>query len=225
MSDSGHKTTHTEVEEFLRDHPEFFLSRDSILSEIELPHESGSAVSLVERQVSVLRARSRDLRNRLNSLLETARENDRLFNRTQDLVLALLEAESLDGIATTLQSSLRDDYQVDINSLILLGSAEQLGSVNAHVVAASDAKDQIGTLLSSNKATCGALRESEMAFLFPDSPKNIGSAAVAPLQQGATFGLLAIGSYDPDKYRSSMGTMFLTYIANVLNRVVPRFLP
>lgn len=227
--------SHEEVEMFMRDHPDFFMSRDGLLSELNLPHESGSAISLVERQVSVLRDRSRDLRKRLSHLLETARENDRLFHKTQDLVLGLLEAKSLDEVCTTVQSSLRDAYQVDTNSLILFGTAEKFGSVNAHVVSFEAAVEKVGVMIQTNKATCGALRESEMAFLFPDSfregkPRSVGSAAVAPLQfygggTHGTFGLLAIGSYDPDRYRSSMGTLFLSYIAEVLNRVLPRHLP
>jgi uncharacterized protein YigA (DUF484 family) len=222
--------THEEVEVFLRDHPDFFMSRDGLLSELNLPHESGSAISLVERQVSVLRERSRDLRKRLGHLLDTARENDRLFLKTQDLVLGLLEAKSLDEICTTVQSTLRDAYQVDTNSLILFGSPEKFGALNARVVSFEEAAKHAGSIIQTNKATCGALREVEMAFLFPDNPRSVGSAAVAPLQQyGAgsqgTFGLLAIGSFDPDRYRSSMGTLFLSYIAEVLNRIIPKHLP
>lgn len=217
--------THEEVELFLRDHPDFFMSRDGLLTELNLPHESGSAISLVERQVSVLRERSRDLRKRLGQLLDTARENDRLFLKTQDLVLGLLEAKSLDEIITTVQSTLRDAYQVDTNALILFGAPQQFGHINAHIVTLEDARTTIGNLIHTNKATCGALRETEMAFLFPDTPRSVGSAAVAPLQHTTTFGLLAIGSFDPDRYRSSMGTLFLSYIAEVLNRVIPPFLP
>jgi uncharacterized protein YigA (DUF484 family) len=222
--------THEEVELFLRDHPDFFLSRNGLLADLNLPHESGSAVSLVERQVSVLRERSRDLRKRLSDLLETARENDRLFQKTQDLVLGLLEAENLDDVATTVQSSLRDAYQVDTNALILFGNPEHLSHVNARVVPIDEAHRHVGVIMNSNKAICGVLREAEMAFLFPDTPRSVGSAAVTPLQNYASghqgpIGLLAIGSFDPDRYRSSMGTLFLSYIAEVLNRILPRHLP
>lgn len=222
--------SHEEVEAFLRDHPDFFMSRDSLLSELNLPHESGSAISLVERQVSVLRDRSRDLRKRLGLLLDTARENDRLFHKTQDLVLGLLEAKNLDEVCTTVQSTLRDVYQVDTNSLILFGDPAAFSGVNALVLRHEEAAARIGTILNNNKATCGALREAEMAFLFPQAPRSVGSAAVAPLMHygdGAQgmFGLLAIGSFDPDRYRSSMGTLFLSYIGEVLNRVIPPHLP
>jgi uncharacterized protein YigA (DUF484 family) len=217
--------THEDVELFLRNYPDFFVSRDSLLSEMSLPHDSGSAISLVERQVAVLRDRGHDLRRRLSQLLDTARENDRLFQKTQQLVLGLLEAQSLDELANTLQSTLRDVYQVDTNSLLLFGEAKNFPSVNARIVTLAGAQENIGVLLNSDKPTCGVLRENEVAFLFPGSPGSVGSAVVAPLQQNGTpFGLLAIGSFDADRYRSSMGTLFVAYIAEVLDRIVPRYL-
>jgi uncharacterized protein len=36
-------------------------------------------------------------------------------------------------------------------------------------------------------------------------------------------GVLAIGSPDPQHYKSSLGTLFLNYVAEVLSRVLPRF--
>ncbi|MCY1563071.1 hypothetical protein D9M68_1005550 [compost metagenome] len=36
-------------------------------------------------------------------------------------------------------------------------------------------------------------------------------------------GVLAIGSPDPQHYKSSLGTLFLGYVAEVLARVLPRF--
>jgi uncharacterized protein YigA (DUF484 family) len=218
--------THEDVELFLRDYPDFFVSRDSLLSELSLPHESGAAISLVERQVSVLRDRGHDLRRRLSQLLDAARENDRLFQKTQQLVLSLLEARSLDELANTLQSTLRDVYQIDTNSLLLFGEAKNFSPVNARIVTLAEARAHISVILDNNKPTCGVLRENEMAFLFPDSPRSVGSAVIAPLQQnGHLFGLLAIGSFNPDRYRSSMGTLFVAYIAEVLDRIVPRYLP
>ncbi|MNN47051.1 hypothetical protein D3C81_1614550 [compost metagenome] len=45
---------------------------------------------------------------------------------------------------------------------------------------------------------------------------------VALSHQGL-HGVLAIGSRDPQHYKSSVGTLFLSYIADVLGRIVPRF--
>lgn len=217
--------SHEDVEVFLLDHPDFFMSRDSLLAELNLPHQSGAAVSLVERQVAVLRERSRDLRQRLNHLLDAAHDNDQLFYKTQKMVLALLETQNLDDVVTTVQSALRDEYQVDTHSLVLFGDKNDFTDVNALVVDYADAEKTIGTLINNNKATCGVLRETEMDFLFPSASKKVASAAVIPLHNENTFGLLAIGSFDAEKYRSNIGVLFLSYIAEILNGIVPPFLP
>ena len=44
-----------QIEAWLREHPEFFENHPDLLAELSLPHESGSAISLVERQVRLLR--------------------------------------------------------------------------------------------------------------------------------------------------------------------------
>jgi len=44
-----------QVASYLKKHPDFFINRDSLLAEITLPHESGQAISLLERQVKILR--------------------------------------------------------------------------------------------------------------------------------------------------------------------------
>lgn len=201
------------VAEYLRQHPDFFIDYENLLSELALPHHTGEhAISLVERQVSVLRTRNRDVRNRLNRLLETARDNDRLFQKTQKLVLAILDQQTIEGIVDAVESSLRDDYQVDVCKVLLLDAT-----------GLQAAQSSIGALLSTRQPTCGHLRPQEIAFLFADASQPVRSAAVMPIAQGnEVLGMLAIGSFDPDYYRSGMGTMFLTYIADVLTRAMPR---
>ena len=72
---------------------------------------------------------------------------------------------------------------------------------------------------------CGTLGSKELEFVFGNHASEIGSVAVVPLMHGSAFGLLAIGNRDPNYYRSSMGTLFLGYIAEVLNRLLPKYLP
>ena len=91
-----------QVREYLLEHPDFFNNNPDLLAEINLPHESGQAVSLMERQVAVLRERNMEMRHRINNILETAKENDKLFEKTKRLVLGLLEADSIGQLIDTL---------------------------------------------------------------------------------------------------------------------------
>ncbi len=209
---------------YLRLHPDFFLKRPDLLTDIEVAHPAGGAVSLLERQVSILRERNMDMRHRLNNLLENARNNDRLFEQTKQLVLRLIEAPTLDHIVDAFVESLQNDFQIDFASIILIGNPNAHRGTRARVVALNDARAQIDGLLKSSKAMCGVLRPEEVQFLFPDHTRQIGSAAVVPLSYGHPLGVLAIASTDANYFRSSMGTLFLSYIAEVLNRLLPKHL-
>ena len=212
--------TEEQVCEFLSAETDFFDRHPELLESIELPHESGKAVSLIERQISVLRDRNLEMRSRLNNLLETARANDTLFEKTKRLVLALLETDSLTRAIDTLYDSLKNDFQIEHFQLILF-STENTINTPAKVIGLDQGTQAIGGLLRSNRATCGVLRDEELSFLFDDQASAIKSVAVVPLNNGNTFGILSIGSSDPLYYKSSMGTLFLSYIAEVLNRVLP----
>ena len=215
----------TDIARYLAQHPEFFIEHGELLAELELPHDSGTAISLVERQVSVLRDRNMDMRHRLSHLLDNARDNDRLFDKTKRLVLDLLDGRDLGDIVDALHFSFDKDFSIHYTRLLLIGNPEKIPGTAARVVTAYEAKDNIAALLKGNRAFCGTLGDREKAFIFGDAAAQIGSAATVPLIHGSTFGLLAIGNRDPKYYRSSMGTLFLGYIAEVLNRLLPRYLP
>jgi len=217
-------TDDTGVADYLRAHPDFFERHPEVLEQLQLPHQSGAAISLIERQVSVLRERNLDMRQRLNALLATARDNDKLFEKTKRLVLALLEAHQLSEVVDALYQSLAADFDVPFYNLVLLGEAAALPASGARVVGLDEAQQSIGALLRGNRAICGILRREELQFLFGDDAARVGSVAAVPLYRGRVFGVLAIGHGDPNHYRSSMGTLFLSYIAEVLNRVCPRLL-
>lgn len=216
--------TEEEVAQYLRNHPGFFLKRDDLLMELELAHPSGKAVSLLERQVSLLRERNMDMRTRLSNLLDNARNNDALFEKTKHLVLCLVEAQGIDAIVNSFNRSLLGDFNVDFASVTLFGNVDQHRSLAARMINIDDAYRQIPGLLKSNGATCGVLRPEELKFLFSDQASHVGSAAVVPLAHGHPLGIIAIGSRDADYFRSSMGTLFLGYIAEILNRILPRYL-
>ncbi|MBR9909885.1 MAG: DUF484 family protein [Gammaproteobacteria bacterium] len=214
--------TEAQVVEYLNQHPEFFINHPQLLGELSLPHESGSAISLVERQVAVLRERNMDMRHRLSKLLDNARDNDRLFDKTRRLVLALLEGQTLADRVDALLHSFEHDYQIHFSSLILFGDSASLPTSAARVVSMHQAREHIGQILKNNKPVCGALEPTEVTFLFPAHGEHVGSVALVPLIHGNTFGLLAIGNRDPQYYRSSMGTLFLSYIGEVLSRILPQ---
>ena len=210
-----------QVAAFLRANPAFFVEHEELLGELRIPHQRGTTVSLVEHQVKLLRERNIEMRHRLSHLMDVARDNDRLFDKTRRLVLDLLDASSMEEVVGAVEDSLRHEFQVPFVSLILFSETPM---TVGRWVSSAEAHQAIGGLLSGGKTLCGVLRSHELAFLFgEDEREQVGSAAVVTINHQGLHGVLAIGSPDPQHYKSSLGTLFLSYISEVLARVLPRF--
>ena len=208
-----------QVKQYLSENGDFLQRNPDMLDHLHIAHASGSAVSLVEKQVSILRERNIDMRHRLKALTANARDNDKLYEQTRKLVLSLLDASSLDELYEAFMQAMSADFKVDYASMILFGEASAEQACRIEDPAA--AREQIGALLKGRKPVCGVLRKEELAYLFPDAGA-VGSAALMPITNGEEQGLIAVGSADANRYTSNMGTLFLTHIADVIQRLLPR---
>ncbi|MCK0537104.1 DUF484 family protein [Alcanivorax quisquiliarum] len=218
---SEHRLNGDQVAAWLRNHPDFFQGRQELLELLQLPDPRGEAVSLLERQAQILRERNHDLRERLNALLSVARDNDQLFEKTRKLVLTLIEARAPEAMFTQLIAQLQNDFGADTVSLLVYDRDLDLtGELRSQVrcLAADDLHQALQALLRSGNAICGVLRDVELEQLFPQQAEAVKSAAMVPLEWQGRQGLLAIGSFDPLHFRSSLGTLFITHLGDVLSR-------
>ena len=209
------------VRAYLMENDDFLQRNPDMLDCLHVPHASGSAVSLVEKQIAVLRDKNVEIRHKLKALTDNARANDQLFEKTRRLVLTLLEAQSLPALYQAFSKSMTEDFGVEYASMILFGAYDEVDQ-NCRLDTAEHAKTNIGPLLKSGKPVCGAMRKEELSYLFPNSG-NVGSAAMIPLDGEATLGLIAVGSSDANVYDNTVGTLFLSQIADVVVRLLPRY--
>lgn len=219
--------TDEQVTAYLAEHLDFFHYHESLLAKMTIPHTQQGVVSLVERQVGILRERNIELRQRLNSLLDTAKDNDGLFDKMRCLVLELIEVRSLDALFPVLYKSLKEDFSVDTASLLLFDKQVNIkppSTQYVRVVKSDETESNLKGLLQGNKSVCGVFRENELEFLFKHNAKSVGSAALVPLNYKGRHGLLAIGSQDVNHFRSSMGTLFINHIGDVLSRTLQFYL-
>jgi uncharacterized protein len=215
--------TADDVIEYLKQNPDFFVGRDALLSELSIPHKSGSATSLVERQVAVLRERNMDMRQRLHKFVDVARDNDKLFEKTRKLTLRLLTATDLKGIFDIVTDSLNNDFHVDYFSMALFNHLALNDQSSVDLIDETETNQQIGQLLRSGNAISGILRTKELAFLFP-THGSVKSAAIAPIGNNPMLGYIAVGNDRDDYYRANMDTLFLTYISQMLALLIPHFM-
>ena len=209
------------VMQYLRDNPDFFGRHPMLLTDLSLPHDSGQAVSLVERQVAILRERNIDIRRRLNHLVGAANTNDTLFEKTRHFTLAMLDCNDLAAIDRVLADTLLDDFGAD-RARCFVSHPIPFASL-PHVVYRTSAQElPLIHLTQAAGLSCGLLRADEFAHLFDDTPSTDGSAALIQLRHGELLGVLAIGSLDPLRFSPDMGTLFIRYIGDVLARVLSR---
>ncbi|MGA1675187.1 MAG: DUF484 family protein [Pseudomonadales bacterium] len=207
-----------EVVDYLREHPNFFADHEDLLGELRIPHGSGATVSLVERQLAILRDRNAVMRRRMTELMQTARNNDELFRKTRTLTLELLNVASWHALNEVVATSVLTDFGADFVCCHLTAVPADLDHLRGHEGALPHE-----ALLRGNQSACITLRVDELASLFPGhSAEREGSAAVAPFAWSGGRGCLAIGSRNPGSFAPEMDTLFVTYIAEVISRVVQR---
>ena len=207
-----------QVVAYLKAHKNFFVDHEALLADISIPHETGKAVSLVERQVVVLRERNVELRERLTHLLDVARENDVLFEKMRSLTLALLETKTVAQLAVALERELRQRFGSEYVRFLLFDVSGATGA--AQSIALTSAQEKIPALVRGRQVITGQLRKDELQFLFGHEGEQVRSCAVVPVQHERPLGLLAIGSSNADHFRSTMDTLFISFIGDVLARVL-----
>ena len=198
-----------DVEAFLRANPNFLQDRPGLLAVLNLPHGGEGAVSLVERQVSVLRERNIASRQKVNALSDIGRENDRLLQATRRTVLALLSGVNRQELAQIWRAQLTETFKAELGALVWITAEPN-----------SDSSESVaGKLIRQGDSFSGVLRPEEMTALFAITEAE-GSAALSPICAGSKIiGVLAVGARDSQRYRQEDGTLFLDYIAEVIGQL------
>ena len=214
--------TEDTVAQYLEENPEFFDRQRDLLLNLRLSHPSGKAISLIEKQVHTYRERNSNIREKLNVLLANARENDRLFELSQRLTLALIECTELGDIFDALSYSLNQEFHVKYSAIWVL--APELNSATTHFLNISDFEPLLKERLTSSKTAYSGISRAEINALFNQATE-VGSAAMSIVRHGSTpIALIAVGHSDPTRYSPNGGTLFLRHLSELLSRVLGKFL-
>ncbi|HLS55140.1 MAG TPA: DUF484 family protein [Zeimonas sp.] len=212
-----------EVARYLHDHPGFFESHADLLAAITVPHpHGGRAISLQERQLEVLREKLRAHELRLAELLRIGQENDAITDKLQRWTRQLLLASDAAQLPDIVVDGLRTVFSVPQVAMRLWGLREaHLGLDCAQPVPV----DVITLANSMKQPFCGPNSEFQAASWLPDGGADTRSIALLPLRKGVdpnAFGLVVLGSADPERFRAGMGTAFLERIAETASAALSR---
>jgi uncharacterized protein YigA (DUF484 family) len=214
--------------DYLKSHPDFFERNARLLSHLELPHATGGAVSLVERQVSVLRQKDLKRKRELKELIDVARANDVLSAKLHVFTKQLLASNSLGSTVAVIEEAMRSGFDADQAVLVIFGDPDDFSDIDAgrffRVVGRKDpALQPFNTFLNGNGARCGQIRDTQREYLFHRDAEEIGSAALVPLGKGAEIGFLAIGSTDRERFHPGMRIDFLTRLGDLIAGALKRY--
>lgn len=215
-----------QIAEHLAAHPEFFERHPSVLARLQLPHQRGSAaISLVERQVLVLREKHTALEQKLRELIENGRANDAIADRMHRLTRRLLRARDFNAAIAGLETSLREDFGASRWVILLvepsLGELASRASAHLRVVPRGSPELKIfETFFESARPRSGQIRDTQRDYLFGADGSQVGSTVLIPLGDRASLGLLAIASHDTERYLPTMSTDFLVRIGEIVSEAI-----
>lgn len=196
------------VADWLLEHPDFLLRRPEVLAQISIPHSTGGAASLIERQVSVLREQLASERGRLSHIIARANDYAALIERLHALTLRLIMAPDIQQACVALEAALREEFDADAVTL-------KLFPVDAETADQDPVVRDYVAFIDRDRCICGPLGDPQAATLFGVAAEAIQSAALIPIRAREQSGVLAIGSQDPDRFRPDMATDLLERLGAV----------
>lgn len=226
----GSPITEDDIANYLANTPDFFERHAQLLAAVQLssPH-SQRAVSLQERQATLLREKIRMLEQRIMDMFRNVNENmvlsDKLLQWARTLFLNIDSQELPQLIA----DELADQFLVPQVGIKVWGVAPAYAACPFAQGVSDDAR-LFATSLT--EPFCGVNSDLEAAHWLPE-PQAALSLAILPLRSapagtssghGVTpaFGLLVLASPDAQRFNSTIGTDFLVRIAEVASAALSR---
>lgn len=213
------------VSKYLIENPEFFDRKTDLLLALTIPHESGSAISLLERQVALFRERNRELQNNINEFIFNAEENDALFEKTRIVIMKLLKSTNLATLSNIIDDSLTAEFSAHSSRIYFITeNSKDMTLKGMRTLGINPVREILGKLFDKKRTFCCELSPEQAKLLFPDTKKEILSAAIVPIHLTETapdeseigMPLLVIGSDKHNHFNSSLDTLFLDFIGEIL---------
>jgi len=208
----------TDVVRFLQDHPDLLARYPDLLTRLVVPHQTGAATSLVERQVALLRGENQALRKKIDQLVGIARENEELNQRFHRLALELLDINQLHDVLSLVQDQVQTFFYTDFVCFRFLPGVSDAGNVLDGLIldAGSGIVDTVKPWIAGRKPICGRLDDKIHRRLFGEDAR-IGSSALIPLYYTSNYGLLCLGSQSSGRFELTMGTIFLQQLGELVS--------
>jgi uncharacterized protein YigA (DUF484 family) len=212
------QTDEAKVIQYLQKNPEVLMAYPEVFSSLEIPHQTGGAISLVERQLKMLRDENNSLKIKIEELVEIARDNEELNQRFHRLSLELMSADQLHDVLAMVQDQVQTFFYTDFVCFRFLPDVGEAGNIidGLYLDRDSGIVDSVKPWIQARKPICGRQDEKINQALFGPEVR-IASSALIPLYHAGDLGLLCLGSVSADRFGQSMGTIFLQQLGELVS--------
>ena len=204
---------------WLTRNPDFFEKHPDILTELQVPapRQEGT-IPLIEKQVRVLKDKTRQLNAAMAQLMAYGESNDQIVAATHRLALHLMRATSVETVMAAVRASMDDDFAV---------TGWQLGLW--HPQAAGHGLSRKPLPMSARaleSPVVGHYLPPEMMAWLPQTADAWQSFALAALKNpaGEAFGALILASESEHRFSPDMETRLLADIAELIAAAFERVL-
>lgn len=216
-----------DVVQYLSKSPDFFVKNPDLLESLTLPHPvRGNVISLLEYQVSLLRKTTASYRQEFERLVEVARQNEAIMQKTRRLILAGVACSSLDDLVIVIDDMVREEFDASHHTLLLFDTNR--GS-SIRYCSEEERNKHLNGLPSLKRSSCALLDKTAIQFLFPETHRLILSTALVPIlgsqeNEKDCIGILVLGSQSPYTFSKEKETLFLQYLTEMLSGIFQRLI-
>ena len=213
------------VMDYLKNNPQCLERHPEILANLTFPHESGSAISLVERQIKVLRDNNQQLKNQLAELIHIARENEELSQRFHRLSLELMAGEHLHDIIAMTHDQIETFFYTDYVGFCFNDElkAQLKGQERNILDPTSKHAAKVKKWMHDRKPVFGPFDPGLRKLLLGDHGQ-LSSYVLIPLYHTTDMGFLVLGSKSRERFIEGMGTVFLNQLGELVSSKLKNYL-
>ncbi len=217
--------TEEDIAEYLTNTPGFFERHAEVLASVTIASPHGArAVSLQERQAEMLREKIKGLEQRVMDMVRHSNENAAIAQKIHQWTCTLARVHDARDLPQAVAEGIRAQFDVPQAALRVWGVAPQHQDATFAQGASDDARAFASSL---TMPFCGPNLGFEPTAWLPQASE-VQSLALLPLREGAidsttpAFGLLVLGSPDPQRFDATMGTEFLARMAELASAALAR---
>ena len=219
---TSERSTENLVADYLKNNLDFFVKNSAILAELKIPHEHGGAISLVEKQLTVLREQNRETNKKIHELIEIATQNEELARRMHQLALTLIDADNPKDIFSAMYDNLKKNFHADRVIVRLFANPAFIDSFPTDEFVGKESIEEslFKRIIEKREPLSGKMKHQQQVFLFGDDGDDIASSVMIPLHGVGWGGILAIGSFDAERFQPGMGIELLANLGEILSFII-----